>query len=48
MVVDWAAEGGDERYTDPSDTIHLTEEGAELRSRLIADGVDACVEGTSG
>lgn len=44
VVVDWAAEGGDARYTDPIDTVHLTPEGAELRSRLIREGVDACGE----
>jgi lysophospholipase L1-like esterase len=48
VVVDWDAEGGGERYTDPSDTIHLTEEGAELRARLIAEGVDTCIAQTGG
>jgi lysophospholipase L1-like esterase len=42
VVVDWAAEGAGSDHTDPSDTIHLTDEGRRHRSALIAEGVDAC------
>ncbi len=46
VVVDWATVGDDDRYTDPSDTIHLTDEGRARRADLIAEGVADCLAGS--
>jgi lysophospholipase L1-like esterase len=43
VVVDWATEGADDRYTDPTDTIHLTDEGRARRAELVATAVSDCL-----
>jgi lysophospholipase L1-like esterase len=42
VVVDWATEGLGDRYTDATDTIHLTDDGQRHRAALVREAVDRC------